>query len=54
MFAIRELSGQVYVHEYATRPTDAAASMRELLEPVVVERPSSATVLGVRPLSDVA
>jgi 1-acyl-sn-glycerol-3-phosphate acyltransferase len=54
MFAIRELSGQVYVHEYATRPADAAASTRELLEPVVVERPSSATVLGVRPLSDVA
>jgi 1-acyl-sn-glycerol-3-phosphate acyltransferase len=51
MFAIRDLSGQEYVHEYASKPASAPA---ETVEPSMPERPSSTTVLQVRPLPDLA
>ncbi len=52
MFSIRALSGQEYVHEYATKPADAPAESRDPVEPAMAERPSSTTVLRVRPLPD--
>lgn len=49
MFAIRDLTGQEYVHEYATKPLAAAEPEVDLPEPA-----SSISVLRPRPLSDVA